>query len=242
MLRQIIPLFLFLLLPGLQQPIAAQIHNKFYSDVGLNNVSEGVFVSFAGLTTVQFGKNTVGGGLRFNVAGNHQTTVSGYRAEASRALQAGSLPLDLTAFVVVSPFSDILRETNRGVTVSTHRNQFFFCLGTNFRTYSYNNKAKQTYGIDQHTRLHEKWILMYTVRYSLKPPDSQWNLALGITSADYFKIGHETNPMLHLRGTYSSGQRFRFFMDAMYQQAGMFNISVHYFGFFIRPGIIWQLD
>ncbi len=240
--RHFIPLILFLVFPGMHQPIAAQFHNRFYSDVGMNNVSEGVFVTFAGLTTVHFGKYTVGGGLQFSVTGNQHAIVSGYRAEASRALQAGSLPLDVTAFVLVAPFSDILRETNRGVTFSTQRRQFFVCLGTNFRTYAYNDKAKQTYGISQHTRLHEKWNLMYTIRYSLKPPDNPWNVALGITSADYFMIGHETSPMLHLQGTYSSGQRFRFFMDAMYQQAGMFNISVHYFGFFIRPGIIWQLD
>lgn len=220
----------------------AQLQSGAYADLGLNNVSEGLFVRMAGNAAYQIDKNTLEVLFRTDLLGNREVFVSGYGLRVSREATIRTLPFKVTGFFVATPFSDILRETNWGLTAGMQRNQWFFLLGTNFRTYAYNKKAIDRYGLEGNTRLHEKWNLMYTVRYCLKPADHLWNLSLAFTNTDHFLIHQETNPMLQLRGTYSSDPRFRLFLEAWYQQAGLFNINIHYFGFFIRPGIVWYIN
>ncbi len=235
--------FVFFLVFLFQGPGAeAQFQSGLYTDVGMNNVSEGLFIRMAGNAACQFGKNNLEAGFQTDLYGNREVFLSGYGLRASREVTVRSIPFDLAGFIIITPFSDILRETNRGLTAGMHRDQFFFSLGTNFRTYAYNKKAIDLYGLEGNTRLHEKWNLMYTVRYCLKPADHLWNLSLTVTNTDHFMIHQETNPMLQLKGAYSSDPRFRLFLEAWYQQAGLFNINIHYFGFFIRPGIIWHIN
>lgn len=219
-----------------------QIKTRIFTDFGANNVSDGMYWKAGDILTLSFGSNNVEAGFQFDMAGGRERKFSGFGVSYSRQLQVSQVPLEVSGFYIMSPFSDILREYNTGVALSLQSMQFSFLLGTNFRTYAYNKSAIEQYGLETSTRLQEKWNLTYNISYQIKPTENRWNLILGITNLDIFLINQETNPMLRITGTYEHSGKLRFFLDGVYKQAGMFNINVHYFGFVLRPGIIWHIN
>ena len=222
--------------------LSAQCQTTLYADVGQTVVSDGLLVKMADLTSYQFGKNKLEAGLQINILSNTDRFFSGYNIQVSRVWTIKSFPLETQAFFILSPFSDILRETNWGMILGIYRNHFSIKIGTNFRTYAYNHKAVNTYSFETDTRMHENWNLMYSFNGYIKPIDNVWNIGLSITNIDHFIINQETNPVLNLRFTYKFKPSCRVYFEPWYESAGALNLKVNYFGFFIRSGIIWDIN
>jgi hypothetical protein len=234
----LIPLICFI--PGLN--LLAQYQTTLYADIGKTVVSDGLFVKMADLTSYRFGKNKLEAGLQIDILSNTDRVFSGYNTEFSREWMIKSFPIETQAFFILSPFSDILRETNWGMLLGIYRNHFTIKIGTNFRTYAYNQKAVTSYSIETDTRLHENWNLMYSFNGYIKPIDNVWNIGLSVTNIDHFIINQETNPILNLRFAYKFKPSFKVYFESWYKSAGALNLYVNYFGFFIRTGIIWDIN
>ncbi len=222
--------------------VLAQWQSSFHSDIGIHNASDGGFVRMANVTGLRFNKFTFETGLQTELLSHKPTFLTGFMVRAGRELLIGEQKVQLNGLYTVSRFSDLMHELNRGLFATTQHKKFTFELGTHFRTYVYNKNAREKYNIQGNSRLTESWNLIYRIGYALKPPDHPWNLSLAVTNLDLFLIHQETNPMLQLSGKYNISLNISLYLDTFYQQAGMFNINVHYFGFYLRPGIKWHIQ
>jgi hypothetical protein len=64
---------------------------------------------------------------------------------------------------------------------------------------------------------------------------------MGITNIDEFLLNQETNPNFFLKVNYRINKHISTFIEGRYKSAGSLNASVHYFGYFIRTGIKWNI-
>ncbi|HBE41528.1 MAG TPA: hypothetical protein DDW27_10055, partial [Bacteroidales bacterium] len=92
------------------------------------------------------------------------------------------------------------------------------------------------------TSIHENFIVLYSFSYYLNPNDDNWNIGLSVTNIDNFSINQETNPLLFLRGVYDPFSRLGLFTEFCYKPAGICNLAVNHFGFFLRTGIKWNVN
>ena len=222
--------------------LSAQYQTTFYADIGQTVVSDGLLLKIADLTSYQFGKNKLEAGLQIDILSNSDRFFSGYNIQVSREWTIKSFPLETQAFFILTPFSDILHETNWGILLGINRNHYAIKIGTNFRTYAYNHKAIDTYSFETDTRMHENWNLMYSFNGYIKPIDNIWNIGLSLTDIDNFIINQETNPIINLQFTYRFKPSLKLYLESWYKNAGALNMNVNYFGFFIRSGIIWDIN
>ena len=122
--------------------LIAQPQVTAYTDLGQTSVSDGLFIKTAGLGRYKFGKNRVEAGFQFDLKSNNENTISGYSISASRELLIKNFPFEVQGFYILTPFSDIFRETNWGVMLNIKRDHFVLSIGTNFRTFAFTQKKK----------------------------------------------------------------------------------------------------
>ena len=237
-------LFSFFLLlffiPGTN--LIAQPQVSAYTDIGKTSVSDGLLMKIAGLAHYQFGENKVETGFQFDLKSNNKKVFSGFNIKASRNIWIKNFPIEVKGFYVWTPYSDILHETNWGLLLHVKRNHFIMKIGTNFRTFAFTQEAIKYYDLEEGTKIHENWNLMYSFGYYLKPFENNWNIGLSITNIDHFIINQETNPIFNLRALYELSSPINLFVESWYKSAGAFNLSVNHFGFFFRTGIIWDIN
>ena len=221
--------------------LTAQTRGLGYVDMGSNNVSEGLTLKTAALVHVQFGRNSVEAGLQLDLKSDNSSVFSGYSISYSRALQVKQFPFQLQGFCIWTPYSGLLRETNWGILLSGSKNHFSMQLGNEFRSIAFTQRAIENYGYNKEDKIRENWNLVYTFEYRLKPVEFPWNIDFAITNMDHFLISQETNPIFRVHGQYEVSSTQELFMEVWYKSAGAFNLSVNYFGFFIRTGIAWDI-
>lgn len=221
--------------------VQAQLKTAFYTDWGKTNVSEGLFIKTALLG--QYTKNdfTLSAGIQTDVINPYQKIFTGAHIHFSRAYDYKQLRFEPELFYLLNSISSLLNEHNAGVLVGLKKNHFSFKAGTHFRNYRIRSRAAQDYGIEENRSLLENWNFLYLVKYTVMPDDNHWNAGISVTNIDYFLISQETNPEFSIYGNLKVSDAFTIFSEAWYKPAGAFNISVNYFGFFIRTGIIWQI-
>lgn len=213
-----------------------------YTDTGENNASEGLFLKTAGQAKYQLDKYKFEAGFQLSPISNYEPIFSGFNGNISRQIFLNKFNFGIQLFYIYSPFSENLRETNAGALVKVKRYHFNFKLGTNFRTFAYNKSAAKKYDLNKNNKIHENWNLIYSIGYFFKPDTNFWNIGLTVTNLDHFTISQETNPIFYLRGQYKKNLPVEIFMETWYKSAGAFNLSVNYFGFFVRTGIVWEIN
>jgi hypothetical protein len=231
----------FLLIIG--DVLIAQPGISIYTDMGSNNVSNGIFIKSAALGFYKYGKNNFETGIETNLKNNNKNGFSGYTISASRNMAIKDISFRLKGFCTLTLPSEILSETNWGALMEMRHKRFEMSIGTNFRTYNLRKKAFIGYEIDKNsTQIHEIYNLMYSFCYFLKPTDENWNMGLSVTNIDYFNINQETNPVLNLKGMYKISSPVALYVQASYKSAGVTNLELNYFGFFFRTGLIWNIN
>jgi len=222
--------------------LEAQISLSTHFDIGENSVSDGMYIQNSNIAAYEFGKMYVAGGVRLDIKSAAEKIFTGTAIRFGRQFSIKEFPFEIEAHTIYNPFSDWVREFNWGVLAKIQLTHFRFKLGTSFRTYSLTQTAKEYTSPQSNDKIHENWNLMYLAQYHLKPVDFNWNVGVSITNIDYFLINQETNPMINLNGRYELSESLSLFAEAWYKASGFSNISVNYFGFFIRTGIIWNID
>jgi len=219
--------------------LMAQTQVSVYTDLGRNNVSDGLFIKTAGFAQYQFGKYKCEAGIQVDFKSNNEKVLSGYNFKLSRNCLIRNFPLEVESFYILTPFSYLLHETNWGLLINIKLIHFAIIAGTDFRTLTITESFEE---ISTNNKMHERWNLMYSFSYYLKPLDNPWNISLSITDIDNFVINQESNPVINLRTSYEPGSRLNLFIESWYKSAGAFNLASNYFGFFFRTGIIWKIN
>lgn len=220
----------------------AQLYFSMYLDAGQTNVSEGMFIKLAGFSAYQFGKNKVEGGFQIDLKSPGSTIYTGTSLDYTREFSIREFPFEIQGLFIYNSFSELVHEYDWGILASIQQKHFTLKLGTNFRTYKITRKAIDKYEISSDKKLHENWNIMYLLGYSLKPYDHYWNIGLAVTNIDHFIINQETNPVFNIHAKYDVTEHFTLFTESWYKSSGAFNLSVNYFGFFFRTGVLWRID
>ena len=220
----------------------SNVHLSTYIDVGENNVSEGFYLKTAILGTYQWGKYFLNAGSQFNLIYSGSKVFTGSKIIGGREFSIKNFDFEIHGLFMYNSISENIFETNWGVLATIDRKHFHYQLGTNFRTYQATKNARKEFDPDSDYKIHENWNLMYLIGYNLKPDDHNWNVGITITNIDHFLISQETNPMIRLHGSYQISDPILLYAESWYKSAGAFNISVNYFGFFFRTGLIWKID
>jgi hypothetical protein len=228
-----------LLLP--ETDLFAQPQLTGYVDLGTTNVSDDLYMKMAGSGSYRFGKNRVEAGFQLDLITYNSNVFSGLNLNAAREFRIKNFPFELRGFYILTPFSGLSRETNWGFLLDFQPEHFEIKAGTSFRTIASRKKAVDEYNADQNHKIRENWNIIYSFSYFLKRSDSEWNIGLSITNIDHYIINQETNPNFNLNGYYQINAPLKVFAEAWYKSAGAFNLSVNYFGFFFRTGIIWDI-
>jgi hypothetical protein len=223
--------------------VLAQTGVTVYTDMGSNNVSNGLFVKTATIGSYKFGKNTFETGFQADLKNSNLHGFSGYTVDFARDLVLRRSALGLHGFYTTTLSSAIMRESNIGAYLNMRFDHFEMIFGTNFRTFTLRPGSITDYQIYKNTtKIHEVNNLMYSFTYNLKPEKNRWNAGLSLTNIDHFNINQETNPMFNLHGSYKIKLPVRFYAQAWYKIAGASNLKLNYFGFYIRTGIIWNFN
>ncbi len=233
---------LFLMAMVLSVCLSAQAGFYLFGDVGKTNVSDGFYAKFLSSGDYDWDKYSLAAGIQLDLRSANPNTFSGASLKGSRRFSVKAQPVQTEAFFVLHRFSALLYETNWGVLAETRQNNFRFQLGTGFRAYRYTRDAINKYNINANKTLRENFVIIYLLGYSLKPDEHHWNLGAAVTNIDHFVINQETNPLIMVHGIYRLNPRLSLNMETWYKSAGAFNLSVNYFGFFIRTGLSWALD
>lgn len=222
--------------------LEAQIRLGAYIDAGDNNVSDGFYCKTALSGSYQLGRNRVEGGCQFDLKSNSTNFLTGTILNFTREFSVKDFDFEIQGLFMDNFFSELVHELDWGALAIIERKHFTCKLGTEFRTYHITRQASEDYDIESNKNLHENWNIMYLLGYNLKPIDNKWNVGISITNIDHYLINQEINPMFYLRGKYDISSPLTLFAESWYKSAGMLNISATYFGFFIRTGLIWELD
>lgn len=241
--NKIIYIYFIVVILNSANEINAQLTLHSYIDIGENNVSEGVFFKNAYRGRYQYHKFNFEAGMQFDLISTNPNTFSGVDIIASRSVTIQQRPLTIKGYYMINRFSDLLYESNWGIRMETRQPKHFIIeLGTNFKTYALNQEGRKLYNTsEEDSRLSENFNLLYGLSAFLKPHTNDWNLSLSCTNIDYYVINQSTNPVFKLQTTYKIKSDLTVYLDAWYKQAGIFNISAHYFGYFFRGGVSWEI-
>jgi hypothetical protein len=222
--------------------VKAQFQLSGYIDAGETNMSDGLFIKAAGFGVYQFEKNKVEGGFQFDLKSPGTNIFTGTTVKVAREFSIKQFPFEIQGLFIYNCFSELVHEYDWGILASIKQKHFRFILGTNFRTYKVTRKAIDDYDINSNKKIHENWNVMYLLAYNLKPHDHYWNIGLTVTNIDHFIVNQETNPVFNLNAKYDVTPQLTLFAESWYKSSGAFNLSVNYFGFFFRSGVLWRID
>lgn len=234
---------LSLLLLNASTGIRAQMVFQSYLDVGENTVSNGVYVKSAFRAGYQLNRYKLVAGMQMDVMSNSPNVLTGTDIIGSRSVVVGETEVDIKGYFILNRFSDLMYEANWGLCFFARKSDHFaWGLGTNLKAYTINSEARAEYSITGAGARHfESLYLTYVFSGYLKPQSSNWNLSLSFTNVDYYLVNQATNPIFNLQAIYRLGPNLIIHCDAWYKQAGVFNISANYFGYFFRGGIILRI-
>lgn len=223
--------------------VNAQIQLQSHLDMGENNVSEGLFLKNTYRSGYRYQQYHLEAGMQFDIISNNSNTLTGCDMIGTREFTMHDFPFDVKGFFMLNRFSDLLYETNWGVRAGTKKPaHFLFEIGTNFKTYAVRSSTRHDYQISkQNSKLRENFNLIYLITGYLKPHNNDWNIGLSFTNIDYYMINQSTNPVFNLQMTCKVKPSLTLYLDAWYKQAGIFNISANYFGYFFRGGVKWEI-
>ncbi|WBX70447.1 hypothetical protein [Tenacibaculum retecalamus] len=221
----------------------AQLELESFIDIGENNVSEGVYIKNAYRGNYQYKKYNIETGIQFDLKSRNPNTLTGFDIIGSRKFFIKNFSFDVKGFFMLNRFSDLLYETNYGIRLETKKlKHILFEIGTNFKTYTINSKARKKYNIDKsNSKLHEDYIVMYLLTVFLKNHDSDWNVGFSVTNFDYYAIDQLVHPRINLQMKYKIKPNLTLYLDSWYRRSGIFNISANHFGYFFRGGIKWKI-
>jgi hypothetical protein len=232
-------LILFFLMLISLQTLKAQITADISMLGGTNYASSGLYSDFAGGITAVVSEWQFEATAGVTLSNERENIFNALRMDVSRDFSIKEKSVTGHVFYQWKPFSAILHEHNAGIIFHYYSNKFSYDIGLNTRIFKLPNVYAELNDYDQ-TSLWEPINLMYRITY-YHPFSDQWDFKASVTNFDAFLIQQETNPMLVTNLGYQFSATSKLYLDLGYLQAGLMNIRVNYFGYFIRGGIQWKL-
>lgn len=236
-------ILIFYILSAIGSKALSQVLLDAYAETGSNAMTEGWYGNFSTEITGRSGTlwASTGGLLSFNQAS--QPLFSAWSVKAGNDFTIGKFPLTVNALFLWKPVSADMRETNFGWMVTHRSTHFGFALGLNTRIYSFTQTAISQYQLPDSvpTSLWEPINLMYKISW-FQPLNKRWNLEASVTNYDRYFIQQETNPLLLLKAGYIFRKNLQFYAESGWMQAGLLNMQVNYFGFYLRGGVVWKIN
>jgi hypothetical protein len=212
-----------------------------YTEFGENNVSNGVYLRSAALLNLATGKYSFGIGIQSGSLIPGALKVYGLSFNAVRTILIKKTPVLFQGFYVMTDLTEMVHEKNWGGSLKLNLIHFEMTLGTNFRTFSFSNKAQREYKISNDAAsIHETFNIIYSFGYNIRPSDNKWNIGLAVTDIDYFHFNQETNPIFKLNGYLRFSDKISINADLSYEMAGFTNLAIGYFGLTLKTGLIWN--
>lgn len=215
--------------------LTAQSRLNTYVETGKNAVSFGQYADLGADYSTSIKDWNMGAlvALHFTHAGDY--LLKGAKLDLSRDIIVRNRHFELGAFYQWRPFSALVSEWNLGLLTSHKTEEFLFQLGANTRVYQLgdNNEGPSS-------RVWEKMNLMYRIQYE-HPFSEQWRMRVAVANFDHLLIQQESNPLLIAGVDYAAQPDTEVYLDLGYLQAGLMNIRVNYFGYFLRGGVRWYL-
>jgi hypothetical protein len=222
---------------------SAQYTLSVYNDIGKNNVSDGLYLKSALITSCKLRKTTLETGIQADVKNNNHQGFSGYTLNASRIILNKKTALEIKGFCLFTYPSEILMESNMGALIKMSQKHFKMEIGSNFRTYNLRKNSVPKFGGAYNSlKIKEIYNIIYSFNYNFKPTDEKWNLGLTVTNIDHFIINQETNPVININGFYNLSTPVKLYAQVWYKCAGTTNLELNHFGYFFRTGIIWNIN
>jgi hypothetical protein len=219
----------------------AQPGINIYTELGQNNISQGLYLKSAALGSYKFGNNFLSAGIQTDLNKIYKISLSGYTINASRYLTLQKMLLEWQGFFTMTDLSEILHQTNWGFLLKMRRSHFEMEIGSNFKTYSFSEQARKEYKImSDAVSIKETFNIIYSFRYNVKPSDNKWNLGWAITDIDYFQYNQETNPIFKLDSYLRFSNKISINADLAYELAGFTNLAFGSFGLTLKTGLIWN--
>jgi len=219
----------------------AQIQLMAFSDVGHSNVSDGMFLQSSVGVNYEFRQFALESGIRNDIISNNKSFFSGFNLGLTHFFSYKQKKYDIKAFFISTVLSGFVNERNYSALIATHREHFNFKIGTGFRSIGFTQHAIETTQTNLENRIFEIFNPLYHFSYSLNKINKNWNVGVAVTNIDHFVINQPTNPITTAFGHYKINDSVRLTAEMWYKTAGAFNLHVNYFGWFFRPGIIWEL-
>ncbi|MDD4427696.1 MAG: hypothetical protein PHG64_04810 [Paludibacter sp.] len=232
-------LVLFLLMLISLQTIKAQLTADISMLGGANYASSGLYSDFSGGITAVISEWQFAATAGVTFSNARENEFNALKMDVSRDFRIKEKPVTGHIFYQWHPFSAILQEHNAGIIFHHRSNKFSYDIGLNTRIFKLPNAYAESNGYDQ-VSIWEPINLMYKITY-YHPFSDQWDFKASVTNFDTFLIQQETNPMLIANLGYQLSSKLKMYLDLGYLQAGLMNIRVNYFGYFIRGGIQWEL-
>jgi hypothetical protein len=213
-----------------------------FVEAGQNNIYDKGYFSFSISPSYTLHNDFFSAGVLFTAGGQRENNLGGCYLDYARSFSIFNQAFSVSGFYLWVPFSNELRETDWGITLSCKLPHFRFTLGNNYRTYRFSRAYIRS---DESTtgayRITEPGNLIYSFRYNLRNEEEPWNLMFSVTNNDYYLFEQETNPMVILNGSCRIADNLTSFIDLGYKSAGLLCIKVDYFGCFLRFGIKWDI-
>jgi hypothetical protein len=219
---------------------SGQLTLSAYLDMGTSQVSDGFFLINGDLVHYTKGKFETGAGVETDLIGRNGSSFSALNLYAERQLSIKDFPIKVRGFFLWNSHPDLINETNWGFFLSSRWSHLSLRLGNEFRSFHFKRSAAEDPGYEQGDFIRENWNLVYSLGYHLRTVESSWDVAIYMTNLDHFLVNQETNPFFSLEGRYGLFSNLELFAEGWYKSSGSFNLSVNYFGIFIRTGAVWK--
>lgn len=222
------------------QPFTLFSFGELSFNSGRNQASAGQFAKITIQGGQCFSNWEFAAGMGFIFSKAQTQDLDALKVQASRFFSPSKYPFKVTAFYQWSPYSENFSVNNFGFILNRKLKKWELNLGANSMFISLFSNHNNSNSIAKRT-LWEPFNLMY--RFTFRQPIAkQIDLLATITDYDNFLIWQETNPFVMVGAEYKSSKQSKLFLDIAYQSAGLLNIRVNAYGYYVRLGYTYGLD
>jgi hypothetical protein len=220
----------------------AQVLLTTYADAGNNAISNSGYQSYHFAPAYHFSRIRVESAFGWTFAKHKEKKFDSYSCAVNYTFNVVKKPISATVLFLKNILSNNIRSTNIGILLNGSSHHFDFIIGNNYRRYILEHERMQSDEfVKNDVQITEPLNLVYSCTYNLNTPDKCWNVGITITDYDIHMIEQETNPLIHMKGSYSLNNEILPFILIGYKSAGLLNLSVNSFGYYFRMGLLWKL-
>ncbi len=105
------------------------------------------------------------------------------------------------------------------------------------------SRFMDTFGRNYHSldaTLCEPFNLIYSIKGSVRPKSSRWNVTLGMSNVDIFEMERGWQPLFSLGGRFDVTDSIVMTLDTFCKPAGMFHLNAEFYAETVRFGLTYK--